>query len=907
MKYLTLLGSLLLNILTFGQSYISPSGNNNTGDGSLGNPYQTLSHVIENTSATDIKLLEGVYNEEIVISKSGLTITAESGHNVVFNGAKTLTNPWVYVAPLNGGHLYKTSVDTDAWQLFINDQEQVMARWPNASFDREDPNSNWIYDHNKWAMSDKSSTYKGGKVKNKVDNNHGYNIPSSVSAIDFNQAHSNGTPVMIVANFGSFRTYTGKIKTFNGSDEFTFDASINGEKTKHKYYFIERHKKLLDTNNEWFFEDSDLNDINSGGTIYVWRPNNNTATLDALNNATVRAKTQTYALDVQLSGGSIIIDGLNFFATTVRLDNNNGSIIKNCKFQFPSCSKRMLGVTDAPLTTSIDQKDNGDLPSSGSSSNCEFINNILAYTDGEAFLSAGNNHTVSHNYFHHIDWSCGSTQSIGLSIFNTGNDYTFEYNTLHTTGASATTKFGKRQTVRFNDISDTGYAQSDGSIIQITNADVQGSEVAYNWLHDTDKYGFRFDAPSGAACGAGEYGITHHNVIWNIGDDSDLTGGIGMMIKGEYQQVYNNTVFNCLKADILIVDEPCVDSDEASQRTNEYTYTRNNLTDFITGHRTKTYNGIAVNNPSTLPSQNNDGSWNWQAAWENRKIPPTYIAGREDRYSNNFTLNTGNNGAWFSGSFSDTNDDTTASILTTKVANQFINGDSGITYDYNNVLANRNNYNFIPSNNIADIKDKGYAITNEFNGPNEAANLSDNQLREASENPLINGTLDIGAYEVNGTNWKAGVDLNPNNAVFNWPGTTSNTCTGLGLTQNGGGSNPGIKWALDNTCSNTFTGTLWADANSNTHDITINNGTESGYLRLSFNVAHDGSSNTRGLQQATTVSTFNTNPDDILEITNNPNSDFTVEWIEHNWNKSNCSWSGNRRIDALIKYNGNQW
>ena len=31
-------------------------------------------------------------------------------------------------------------------------------------------------------------------------------------------------------------------------------------------------------------------------------------------------------------------------------------------------------------------------------------------------------------------------------------------------------KFGKRQTVRFNDISDTGYAQSDGSIIQITNA-----------------------------------------------------------------------------------------------------------------------------------------------------------------------------------------------------------------------------------------------------------------------------------------------------------------------------------------------------------------------------------------------------------------------------------------------------
>ena len=59
---------------------------------------------------------------------------------------------------------------------------------------------------------------------------------------------------------------------------------------------------------------------------------------------------------------------------------------------------------------------------------------------------------------------------------------------------------------------------------------VAGSETAFNWLHDTGKYGFRFDAPVPTPCTAGEYGLAHHNVIWNIGDPTDNTGGIGMMM-----------------------------------------------------------------------------------------------------------------------------------------------------------------------------------------------------------------------------------------------------------------------------------------------------------------------------------------------------------------------------------------
>ena len=55
-------------------------------------------------------------------------------------------------------------------------------------------------------------------------------------------------------------------------------------------------------------------------------------------------------------------------------------------------------------------------------------------------------------------------------------------------------------------------------------------------------------------------------------------GGIGMMIKGDYHEIYNNTVFNCDKTDILILDEDGL--------TNLDTYTENNAADIISNHRT---------------------------------------------------------------------------------------------------------------------------------------------------------------------------------------------------------------------------------------------------------------------------------------------------------------------------------
>ncbi|MBT5122039.1 MAG: hypothetical protein HOM38_04860, partial [Euryarchaeota archaeon] len=75
-----------------------------------------------------------------------------------------------------------------------------------------------------------------------------------------------------------------------------------------------------------------------------------------------------------------------------------------------------------------------------------------------------------------------------------------------------------------------------------------GAEVAYNWIHDIIKYGIRFDAPIGQV-GTGQNGTMHHNVIWNAAG--------GLMVKGDYHDIHNNTVFNSTldKNDMIILTD----------------------------------------------------------------------------------------------------------------------------------------------------------------------------------------------------------------------------------------------------------------------------------------------------------------------------------------------------------------
>ena len=716
---------LLINLLfvtsLHAQTYYVSAyhGNNNNSGVSENSAFETINKALSKNNVSTIVVLNGIYHEEITISnRNDIEIKVADDANVVLDGTKIIDADKWESANISGmPNIYRAEVNDEMWQLFVDDEEKIMARWPNATFDRN-TNGNWIYDHTKWAVDTNNSPI--GTVNNTISNGHGYSFSDSQNPI--NSSINGG---MLVGNFGSFRSFALSITSDISGSSFTYyGSSIGGaNRTKHRYYFIEGKLHLLNAENEWFYQE-----VNGKKYVYVWA-----SSLADIKSKTVRGKVQSYAINI-IDSDNISVSGIKFFATTLRIESSNQIVVKDNVFSYPNYSRRMLGITLPPLVTSIDQDlDSGKVMSKGSHS-CEFRNNVFEYTDGEALIMAGNNHIIDNNYFHHIDWSCGSTQSIGLSIYcNNSNGIQFTKNTMHTTGASATLNLGNAPKILFNDISDTGYAQSDGSIVQHTKNSVAGSETAFNWLHDTGKYGFRFDAPVPTPCTAGEYGLAHHNVIWNIGDPTDNTGGIGMMIKGNNQQIYNNTVFNCLKTDILIVDENCTTT---SGTTNTNSYTRNNLTDFIGGNRS-----AVANNVNDIPGSSLGRVTHNLSQWKD-DFPQA--------------------------STSNVNYDVTNFLLEKPVYHFFPNANNSqaqVVYDPFKVLENNKLYNFTPKSDQNDIINSGVDIETTMLFSNGEVDVN---VTNSDDYQKIN-TPDLGAYERGQTYWRPGINFNPVLYPWEWP------------------------------------------------------------------------------------------------------------------------------------------
>jgi len=450
----------------------------------------------------------------------------------------------------------------------------VNARWPNAQF-----NDDSIFSHDNWAQGDENTNSSGTP-----------NDLSIAGSLVMDETVANPSPLDLnnsigILNIGSFKTESVKITshTQNASSNdvitYTHDTSSTDDdeyqstyKDKHHYYFFEGKVNFLDVNNEWF--NDTVNNI-----LYLFPDDG----LDP-SSRSIKGKTTDHA--ITFSGASYVkLKKINFFATTLKLENSDYITIEECNFYYPSTSSRMLGLTSGlgmPNVTSLDNSsDNNTIKK------CLFEN-----TEGEALRIKGDNNTVENNYFHHIDWSASNTAGLMVTIYTTGSSNTFTKNTIHTTGASATILPGRYSEVSYNKVSNTGLLQSDGAVFQGTKNYVEDSDVHHNWIFDTTKYALRFDAPGGSAGEAGHYGQMHHNYIYNAK---------GMMVKGNHHYISHNTVFNTVSGNgIIILDE---------DGSNTGTDVQNNLVDKMSAHRSGTLAAYPLPSIFTDNSDNSDDGY----------------------------------------------------------------------------------------------------------------------------------------------------------------------------------------------------------------------------------------------------------------------------------------------------------
>jgi hypothetical protein len=584
--------------------FVSNNGTDSSGvSGDINNPFKTLNYAISRITTQDtIYFREGSYEfNEKEISNNGLSIKGYNDENVTFDGTKPISD--LVDTSVNGGEwqTHSTTIVTDAnqtvsktiykiklnstaavWQLFYDRNEVINARYPSAQWSDDSVYSfnNWghgYYDYkNNGNIEDSQGNvlgngtgsayyYENGEI---VDVAHGninlYNFVAAQQAIDpsFTVDES-----LINLNIGSFKTYTKVVNsqsldTTNNLIRLSYD-NVDLFKTKHHYYYLENKLEYLNSENEWFFDDSTK-------YLYVWLPS------DAVPSLTnIRAKQQSYSLNV--TADDVTVEDINFFSTTLRGNSANNLVVSDCDFLYASCYAHMLnqinsGSTIAPATNEVFTTQTYIT----NSPNITFTGSSFRYTDGSVLEISGGGTRIEDCYFNYIDKTVANLSSVMTTLRLMGDNNIVKNNTFRKTAASSTLNSGNAPIIEYNDMAESGYLQSDGAMIHLMVNQQANAKIRYNWVHDTIKYGIRCDGD-----GDGFNAYIHHNVGWNCEGGIMAKGGIldsGTSVGGHF--VYNNTFFDSVeKNDIMVLNT------QKGVNINYGSVVINNLTEKLSGHR----------------------------------------------------------------------------------------------------------------------------------------------------------------------------------------------------------------------------------------------------------------------------------------------------------------------------------
>ena len=735
-----------------------------TADGTIDKPYSSLSEAITaNPTATKINFRQGCYkfdeyelNNFSGTSGSNKEITAYVNENVIFDGTRSITEladsgeKWTLISNQNvindsnqlvSGSIYRIKLQNtvEIWQLFHGLNEIIGARYPSAQW-----SDNSVFSHDYWGHGyynpSNPAEYNNGEI---IDFPHGnINLKTWTDTVISNiNSGFDITNSMINLNVGSYKTFTKKVNSMtldniNNKITLAYDT-VPLWKEKHHYYYLEGKLEYLNSPNEYFFD-------NSTKYLYLWMTGN-----EDPSSQNIRAKVQSYNLNIK-NCDYFKLSKINFFGSTIRINNSSYVEISNCNFYYPSCYAHMIGQINKGTTFVPTQNEVfTTMTTANSSTNCKFYQCVFKYIDGSAIELFGGNNTIEDCYFNRVDKTVANLSSVMTTLRMGGSNNIFKNNTIHKTGASSTTNTGELSIVEYNDLSDSGFLQSDGALFHFMVAQQTDVKVRFNWAHDSIKYGIRFDGE-----GSGNQGYIHHNVIWNC------EGGI--MVKGG-ELSFNSKITNITQANPAVItvesstgltdgDQITISGVSGMTEVNEQNYYA-----LIIGNNISLYSDTALTTPI-------DSS--------------TFTA-----YSKNGWVSSGNS---VGGHFIYNN-----TVMNAPTKNDIIclNAQSGKLINYKSIVMNNlsesisgnrssaealagriyNSNNFIPTNvedYLVNFSNKDFRPINDVNivaQGDTTTTAAHTYVGDTTFNPgsgYDTLTQDIGALNYNSTLWRAGITWN---------------------------------------------------------------------------------------------------------------------------------------------------
>ena len=538
--------------------YVSVNEGSDNNPGTLEQPWKHVSKAVEFLQPGDKCIIRGgTYNEEVVISglmgKADGPIVFQSypDERVVFDGTTSIEGDWEKY----DDNIYSLKLDFDVWQLFVDGEMMINARWPNAFwYDMS------VFDYKRWGFSSSESTYNLKEGTGVMIDNGTQNLAKS---------GINATGAIAILNIGQWLTWAGIVTEHKpGSASFTYSVPAKPLAVhfiaKNVRYFLEDKLEFLDAPTEWYFDPTERK-------VYIW-----------LNDSTdpgkhdIHGKTSTYAFVISNSSAHITLSGISFFGTTVfisgtsRLNDVSNIRLDSCYFSYPSYSTRALGSVAIPNTTTIYYYGALEL----NAGNFTVFNCTFEYADGQTIRYRGADGVFENNIWRYNDFTCVGD---GHLFESQGVRDKFIRNIVHSNGPCEGYSPGYGQAadrelglpigsdIRLNIFYDLKYLQGDGSHVQTNIYSQNGTVLEYNWCYDTQKWGLRFDRENAPGAPWGYNGTMRYNVVWKT---------LGIRLKGDDHHFYNNLAFdNELYFDLCLFGYP----GDGAEGENSHTVTKGNM------------------------------------------------------------------------------------------------------------------------------------------------------------------------------------------------------------------------------------------------------------------------------------------------------------------------------------------
>lgn len=470
-----------------GGYYVDISKGNDSNAGTFDKPFKTLTKAVSVLQPGDkLNVGGGTYSGQIAIpsgtAEKPITVKGIAGQTPVITGNTEINLNWsVY-----SGNIYVADFANKVDVLYVDNVQQNLARWPNTNVD----------DLNNM----KRATMLSGS-----DSLHIYDssLPQNVNLTG---ARVNMWPGSAYTSFSRLITeYNGGVSLkFNkavessGGDPEGFDPFV--PKAGNKYYIIDS-LSLLDYPGEWYYD-------SAAQKLYIY-----TESGDSPANHVVSYQTSKTGINIA-SQSYINIKNISLFGCAV---NGNGA--QNCVLDGVNVKYGDYFI-DSDGYSSIVNKAN-----ILSGSNNIWKNSIISHCAGNGIALGGTNNTVDNCEICYVDWAGGY---FGCLLIE-GTGHIVKNSTLYNSGRYIVYfRHASQIKILNNDMHTSSLLSGDCGAIYIAGTKGNGTEIAYNYVHDNIEVGIYIDNNCSGM-------NIHHNISYKNGT------GITMNSQFLDSKVVNNT------------------------------------------------------------------------------------------------------------------------------------------------------------------------------------------------------------------------------------------------------------------------------------------------------------------------------------------------------------------------------